>query len=92
MGCILRYVGRNQRSLIFVLMKQLQDLMEETMSHFDEGATSVRAYSNDITYIITKAGETDDFWVTREEPGFPKTKTHSLDAYFQDVFGIEARY
>jgi hypothetical protein len=68
------------------------DLLEETKGHFAEGARSVRAYSNDSTYIITRASEAGDFFVTLEEPGFPKTRVASLDDYFGDVFGIEAVY
>jgi hypothetical protein len=73
-------------------MERLQNLVEETLNHFSEGARSVKAYSNDKTYIITRAKDSDDFWVTLEEPGFPKTKVNSLDKYFSDVFGIEANY
>ena len=72
-------------------MDQWLNLIEETKTHFNEGARSVRAYSNDKVYIITKASE-DEFWVANEEPGFPKTKTVSLDKYFKEVFGIEAKY
>ena len=67
------------------------DLIEETKSHFNEGARSVKAHTNDKTLIITKANE-KEFWVTFEEPGFPKDKTTSLDKYFKEVFGIEAHY
>jgi hypothetical protein len=73
-------------------MERLKDLMEETLTHFSEGARSVRAYSNDKTYIITRDKEKDHFWIALEEPGFPKTKTHTLESYFSDVFGIEANY
>jgi hypothetical protein len=72
--------------------ERLKDLVEETISHFSEGARSVRAYSNDKTYIITHDRERNEFWVTLEEPGFPKTKTSTLDVFFGDVFGIEAKY
>ena len=72
-------------------MDQWLNLIEETKTHFNEGARSVRAYSNDKVYIITKASE-DEFWVANEEPGFPKTRTVSLDKYFKEVFGIEAKY
>jgi hypothetical protein len=72
-------------------MDQWLNLIEETKTHFSEGARSVRAYSNDKVYVITKANE-DEFWVALEEPGFPKTKATSLDKYFKDVFGIEAKY
>lgn len=68
------------------------DLLEETLGHFHEGARSVRAYTDDTTYIITKANDTGDFWVATEEPSFPKTKTRQLETYFEDVFGVEARY
>jgi hypothetical protein len=68
------------------------DLLDETKSHFEEGARSVRAYTNDNTYIITRAKESEEFFITMEEPGFPKTKVSNLDDYFADVFGIEARY
>ena len=72
-------------------MDQWLNLIEETKTHFNEGARSVRAYSNDKVYIITKASE-EEFWVANEEPGFPKTRTVSLDKYFKEVFGIEAKY
>lgn len=68
------------------------DLVEETIGHFEEGARSVRAYTDDATYIITKDQAGAEFVVTTEEPGFPKTKTKSLEGYFDKVFGIEARY
>jgi hypothetical protein len=73
-------------------MDRLRDLVEETLSHFNEGARSVRAYSNDKTFIITQDKENKEFWVTLEEPGFPKTKTPTLDIFFSEVFGIEAKY
>lgn len=73
-------------------MAELINLTEETLSHFQEGARSVKAYSEDATYIITRAKDSDDFWVTLEEPGFPKTKTSSLEQYFENVYGIEALY
>ena len=74
-------------------MKTTLDLLDETLSHFNEGARSVRAYTNDKTYIITRVTNSDDeFYITSEEPGFPKTKVISLDTYFEEVFGIEARY
>jgi hypothetical protein len=72
-------------------MEPWLNLLEETISHFNEGAKSVRAYTNDKTYVITRANATD-FWVASEEPGFPKTKTISLETYFKEVFGIEAKY
>ena len=68
------------------------NLMDETLAHFREGARSVRAHTEDTTYIITKDGETGEYIVAVEEPGFPKTKTSSLETYFVNVFGIEARY
>jgi hypothetical protein len=70
-------------------MIQTLDLLEETMTHFNEGARSVRAYTNNTTYIITRVSGTADFFVTLEEPGFPKTKVSSLQPYFAEVFGIE---
>jgi hypothetical protein len=73
--------------------ERLLNLMEETLMHFSEGARSVKAYSNEKTYIITRTTEDpDQYWITLEEPGFPKTKTNSLSEYFHDVFGIEANY
>ena len=71
-------------------MDEWMNLMEETLGHFQEGARSVRAHTEDMTYIITK--DKDGFVVATEEPGFPKTKTKSLEGYFKNVFGIEARY
>ena len=68
------------------------NLIEETIGHFNEGARSVRAYTNETTYIITKSEDNIEFIVTTEEPGFPKSKTKSLDLYFDKVFGIEAKY
>jgi hypothetical protein len=73
-------------------MEPWLNLLEETKNHFSEGARSVRAYTNDKTYIITRAKEAEHFWIALEEPGFPKTKTASLDEYFREVFGIEASY
>lgn len=73
-------------------MSGWMNLIEETIGHFQEGARSVRAYTDKTTYIITKGSEDAEFVVTLEEPGFPKEKTRSLDKYFRDVFGIEARY
>jgi hypothetical protein len=73
-------------------MSTWMDLIEETIEHFEEGARSVRAYTDDATYIITKDQSGSDFVVTTEGPGFPKTKTKSLEEYFDNVFGIEARY
>ena len=73
-------------------MSEWMDLIQETKEHFQEGARSVRAYSNDTTYIITKAADQEEFVITTEEPGFPKQRTRSLEGYFTKVFGIEARY
>ncbi len=73
-------------------MGEWMNLMEETIGHFQEGARSVRAYTNDTTYIITKGIDEDGFIITTEEPGFPKNKTKTLDRYFEKVFGIEAKY
>ncbi|MEX2235776.1 MAG: hypothetical protein WD824_26700 [Cyclobacteriaceae bacterium] len=72
-------------------MSEWMNLMEETIGHFQEGARSVRAYTEDTTYIITRSDD-DEFVITIEEPGFPKQKTRSLEKYFSKVFGIEARY
>jgi hypothetical protein len=73
--------------------QQPLNLIEETISHLNEGARSVRAYTEENTLIITKAtGTADSFWITQEEPGFPKRQTNSLEDHFQGVFGIEARY
>ena len=68
------------------------NLIKETIDHFNEGARSVRAYTDDVTYIITRVSDSDDFWVATEEPGFRKTRTTSLKKYFEQVFGVEARY
>ena len=73
-------------------MSEWMNLMEETISHFEEGARSVRAYTNETTYIITKAKDVEGYIVTTEEPGYPKNQTTTLDRYFEKVFGIEARY
>jgi hypothetical protein len=73
-------------------MQQGLNLIEETLGHFDEGAKSVRAYTSSTTYIITRVKDSTEFWVTLEEPGFPKTKVGALDEYFDEVFGIEAVY
>lgn len=72
-------------------MKTTLDLLEETISHFAEGAKSVRAYNSEDALIIT-LHEQGGYVITREEPGFPKEKAESLEPYFKDVFGIEARY
>ena len=68
------------------------NLIKETLDHFHEGARSVRAYTNDVTYVITRVSDSDEFWIATEEPGFTKTKTKSLDKYFEEVFGVEAKY
>ena len=68
------------------------NLVEETIEHFEEGARSVRAYTDEATYIITRDKSGAGFVVTTEEPGFPKNRTESLEGYFSDVFGIEAKY
>jgi hypothetical protein len=70
------------------------NLVKETLDHFEEGARSVRAYTDINTYIITRVNNSsDEFWITIEEsPTLPKIKTNSLDNYFKEVFGVEARY
>ncbi len=73
-------------------MSDWMNLIEETIEHFKEGARSVRAYTENTTYIITKAADQEEFVITTEEPGFPKQRTRSLEGYFTKVFGIEARY
>lgn len=73
-------------------MEQWLNLLEDTLGHFNEGARSVKAYTNDKTYIITRIKDSDEYWVALEEPGFPKTKASSLESYFKEVFGIEATY
>lgn len=73
-------------------MSDWMNLVEETREHFREGARSVRAYTDETTYIITQGSEDTEFVVTIEGPGFPKEKTRSLEKYFSAVFGIEARY
>ena len=73
-------------------MDQWLNLLEDTLGHFNEGARSVKAYTNDKTYIITRIKDSGEYWVALEEPGFPKTKTSSLESYFKEVFGIEATY
>lgn len=72
-------------------MKPL-DLLQETLDHFKEGAVSVRAHTNTVSYIITKGKESDEYLVTKDEPGYIKERTTDLHPYFKDVFGIEARY
>lgn len=73
-------------------MSSWMNLVEETIGHFEEGAKSVRAYTDSVTYIITRGKVDGEFVVATDEPGFPKTKTKSLKSIFSDVFGIEARY
>ncbi len=69
------------------------NLIKETLDHFNEGAISVRAYKEDVTYIITRSSNADQFWVAiEEEPTLPKFKTTDISEYFKDVFGVEARY
>lgn len=70
----------------------LLDLLEETMNHFREGARSVRAYSTDTTYVITRDASSSGFWVAIEEEGFVRRKVDSLTEIFQHVFGIQATY
>jgi hypothetical protein len=82
----------NRDGFTYLCFMTTLDLLEETKSHFAEGARSVRAYSNENTYIITRAKDSDAFFVALEEPGFPKKKVSSLDHYFEEVFGIEAVY
>lgn len=68
------------------------NLIQETLDHFKEGARSVRAYTNDVTYIITRVQDSNEFWIATEELGFTKTKVKSLTPYYTDVFGVEAKY
>ena len=68
------------------------DLLEETESHFREGARSVRAYSAENTYVITRAKDANHYWVAIEEEGFRKEKAESLSKIYEGVFGIEASY
>lgn len=68
------------------------DLIDETLSHFNEGAKSVRAYTSENTYIITLAQDSNGFWVASENDGFRKEKKKSLEEFYHDVFGIEATY
>jgi hypothetical protein len=67
------------------------NLIEETLAHFAEGAKSVRAHNDDITYIITPAVH-GEFTIQEEGPLFEKKRVESLEPYFKDIFGIEARY
>lgn len=73
-------------------MEPWLNLLEETINHFSEGARSVKAYTNNTTYVITRAKDSEHFWVAMEESSFQRTKTTALDDYFKDVFGIEAIY
>ena len=73
-------------------MRTWINLIDETLEHFEEGARSVRAYTEDMTYIITRDEAKDGFIITTEEPGFPKTRAQSLEPIFDEVFGIEAKY
>lgn len=73
-------------------MPQFLDLVEETENHFNEGARSVRAYTADTTYIITRIKDSNHYWIAIEDQGFRKKKTASLQEIFRDVFGIEANY
>lgn len=68
------------------------DLIDETLCHFNEGARSVRAYTSENTYIITRASDSDGFWVASEKDGFKKERKKSLEDFYKDVFGIEATY
>ncbi|MGC1240349.1 MAG: hypothetical protein WA874_02115 [Chryseosolibacter sp.] len=73
-------------------MNEWMNLIDETIGHFQEGARSVRAHTEETTYIITKDKDSGEFVITTEAPGFPKTRTKTLESYFRNVFGIEARY
>lgn len=73
-------------------MSDWMNLIEETVEHFREGARSVRAHTEDTTYIITQDQSSGEFIVAMEEPGFPKTSMRSLEELYRNVFGIEARY
>ena len=73
-------------------MSTWMNLVEETLGHFEEGAKSVRAYTDNVTYIITQDKAAAEFVVATDEPGFPKKKIKSLNSIFSDVFGIEAKY
>lgn len=73
-------------------MSEWINLIEETIAHFQEGARSVRAHTEETTYIITRDKDTGEFIIATEAPGFPKTKSKTLEPYFRNVFGIEARY
>lgn len=73
-------------------MSEWMNLIDETIGHFNEGARTVRAYTNETTYIITKSEDNTEYIITTEEPGYPKKRTTSLDHYYEKVFGIEAKY
>jgi len=73
------------------LARNCMNLLAETLEHLNEGARSVRAHAEEITYVITRANDTS-YWLTAEEPGFEKINTTSLESYFANVFGIEAMY
>jgi len=68
------------------------NLLEETLAHFNEGARSVKAHTTEEKTLIITQADHSDYWVTLEEPGFPKTRIKTLDQYFKDVVGIEAIY
>jgi hypothetical protein len=78
--------------LLYSYMEPWLNLLDETITHFNEGAKSVKAYTNNTTYIITRSTDSAHYWVAVEEANFQKTKTTSLDDYFKEVFGIEAIY
>jgi len=73
-------------------MSKYLNLIEETKAHFAEGARSVRAYTNDSTYIITRIQGSDEYWVAMDDAGFAKQRSTDLSPYFESVFGIEATY
>ena len=73
-------------------MEEWLNLMKETIGHFEEGARSVRAFTDESTFIITRGAGESEYIVTTEAPGFPKERTRSLEKVFKNVFGIEARY
>lgn len=68
------------------------DLIEETLGHFAEGARSVRAYTNDNTYVITQDKNDGGYWVADELSGYQKKAAKRLEEFFDEVFGIEATY
>jgi hypothetical protein len=73
------------------MIKKGLNLVEETLAHFAEGAKSVRAHNDDVTYIITPAVH-GEFTIQEEGPLFEKKKVESLEPFFENIFGIEARY